>query len=293
MADRSLALRLRRLQVEARRLATGALAGAYRGRFRGSGIEFASVRPYVPGDDVRSIDWNVTARSGMPYVKEFVEERERVALLLVDGSNSMHFGSGQNKAETLLEAAALLGFAAEVGGDRVGLLLHSDRLEAYHPPRRGLPHLLSILQCLATHRCRSPRTDLSHGLQLAARLVPRGSVVFLLSDFHDGGFDGAVALSTRRHDLVPVIVRDRRERDLPRCGIVALTDLETGEEVWVDTSRRGSRDALFRVASIHLQRARDTFRRVGIDWFELQTHQPVSSPIFDYFRRRRDGRRAR
>lgn len=280
--------RARRLAIRTRRLVDGLLAGHYHSVFKGSGVEFAEVREYVPGDDVRAIDWNVTARLGTPFVKRHVEERELTVLLLVDTSASGRFGSvSRLKAAVAAELAALLAASAVRNNDRVGLILFSDRVERFVPPSRDRHAVLRVLSDLLDAVPAGSRTDLVPALDRLEAVVRRRAVAFLLSDFQAPDYGGALRRAHRRHEIVPVCITDRRERALPEVGLLALRDLETGREVLVDTaSPRVRAEHAARWARAEAARRR-LFATLGIDAIEVDTAEDPVRPLLRFFRRRR------
>jgi uncharacterized protein (DUF58 family) len=278
---------LRRLQLRARRAVANLLGGEYHSVFKGTGLAFADVRAYQPGDDVRAIDWNVTARMGQPFLKRFVEERELTVLFAVDASGSLAAGTRrQPKREVVAELAALLAFAALHNNDRVGLLHCTDRVEIVVPPRKGARHaqrlLRDILFYQPTHRC----TGLRVALDALNRIHRKRAVVFLFSDFLDTGFEKALRLAGRRHDLVAVWVRDPLEDELPNVGLLELSDAETGEQVLVDTGSTAVRSSYVTHRRGRQDDLRRLFRGAGVDTIEVSTAGGHLDALVAFFRRR-------
>src|SRR5438067_8267692 len=237
MLTREVMRQVRRLQLRARRAVEDPLGGAYRSVFKGSGIAFEEVREYQPGDDIRSIDWNVTARMGHPFVKRFVEERELTVILFIDASASLAFGTAdQSKREVVSEIAALLTLCAAGNNDKIGLILATDRVEKFVPPRKGARHALRVIRDLFVFRPEHAGTDLRAGLNFLNRVTRRRVLLFLFSDFLDQGYDKALQRTGHRHDVVAVTVSDPRERELPAIGLLEVQDAETGDRLVVDTS---------------------------------------------------------
>jgi uncharacterized protein (DUF58 family) len=237
--------KIKSIQIRTQRLVNDAFAGEYESAFRGRGMEFEEVREYQPGDDIRHIDWNVTARMGLPFVKTYREERELTVMLMVDVSSSGAFGSGTKlKNEVAAEIAALLAYTAIKSNDRVGLIIFSDRIEHFIPPKKGRSHVWRVIRDILTFRTPRRRTDLQQALEYMEKVLSGRVVVFVISDFLDEGYEDALRLSARRHDLTAVVVRDRREEELPRIGLIELEDAETGETILVDTSDRNVTDGL-------------------------------------------------
>jgi uncharacterized protein (DUF58 family) len=280
--------RVRRLEIRARHLVEDVFAGQSESVFKGRGVEFAEVRPYVVGDEVRDIDWNVTARFGSPYVKRFVEERELTVVLLVDASGSLEFGSqSHSKRELAAELASLLAFAGLKNSARVGLVLFSDRLELFVPPRRGRSQVLRVVRELLTRPLSGTGTDWAAGLEFANRVLRRHAVLFVLSDFLAPVDQRLFRITARRHELVCLWIEDPREQELPAVGWVMFEDLESGRLRAIDTRDRRAR-AAFRAARAEArERARLALRRVGADHIELSTAHSYLPPLLRYFAERR------
>lgn len=294
MIPKDLVKKLRKIEIFTSRLANDQLAGSYHSVFKGRGMTFAEVRQYQPGDDVRFIDWNVSARMNDAYVKVFTEEREMTVMLLVDLSASEKFGSvGRPKIEAVAEVAALLAFSAIKNNDRVGLVLFTDRIERFVPPKKGRGHVMRVVTEILNAQPEGEGTDVRKALDLLGSLSKRRSVAFCISDFIDDGFEKALRVASKRHDLIPVQVVDPREEELPDVGIALVEDLETGELVEVDTSDPRVRDAFAR--SVHTQRARreQLFRRLRVDHVTVKTDGDYVRPIADLFRRRQKRMAAR
>src|SRR5437867_2442936 len=267
--------RIRRIEIRTNRLVNESLAGEYHSVFKGRGMEFDEVREYTPGDDVRTIDWNVTSRMGHPYVKKYVEERELTVMLLVDVSASGDFGTiTRTKREVAAEVCALLAFSAIRNNDRVGLLIFSDREERYLPPRKGRNHVLRVIREVLTADPKGKGTDLTMALESLIQGVRRRSVAFVVSDFLDVGFDRALRIANRKHDLVAIALSDPRELELPAVGILELEDAETGRSILVDTWDRRIRKRFVAGTLERLEARRELFRRNSIESIELTTHLP-------------------
>jgi uncharacterized protein (DUF58 family) len=284
---REIVKKLRKIEIHTARLANDQLAGGYHSVFKGRGMAFSEVRQYQPGDDVRFIDWNVSARMNDTYVKVFVEEREMTVMLLVDLSASERFGSvAQAKTETLAEVAALLAFSAIKNNDRVGLILFTDRVERFVPPKKGAAHVMRVVAEILNARPERKGTDIRCALDLLGHLAKRRSVAFLISDFIADGYEHALRVASARHDLIPIQIADRREEELPDLGVVLMEDLETGELFEVDTSRTQAREAYgTRVAKTKAARER-LFRRLKLDHLTIHTDRPYVQPIANLFRLR-------
>ncbi len=286
---------VRRLEITTRRAVNDRLAGQYHSVFKGRGMAFDEVRLYQPGDDVRAIDWNVSARMHDVYVKVFTEERELTVMLLVDASASVGFGTRKkSKAEVAAELAALLAFSAVSNNDRVGLVLFTDQVEVFVPPKRGRKHVMRIVSQILAHRPRSRRTDIGAALTFLRRALHRRAIAFVVSDFLQppGGIGGApgygtpLLLAARRHDVVPIAVSDPMEDQLPRAGLVLVQDPESGEVAYVDTGSsavRAAYAAAFR--NLRLERER-LFGRLGLDHVELSDEGDYVKPLVGFFRTR-------
>ena len=275
------------MEIRTRRLVEESLAGSYHSVFRGRGMEFAEVREYVPGDDVRNIDWNVSARMGRPFVKKFTEERELTVVLMADVSGSERFGTGRaTKSEMSAEISALLAFSAIRNNDRVGLLLFSDRVEQFLPPRKGREHGLRVLRELLTVEPQGRGTRIASALEYLQRVVTKRAVVFLVSDFQDEAFERVLRVAAQKHDVVAVAVSDPREVALPAAGLLSVEDPETGDRVLIDSSNPRVRHAYAEQAEHRQALLRDTVRRTGVELLELSTGEPYELPLVHFFRER-------
>jgi uncharacterized protein (DUF58 family) len=295
-ASREILGRVRRIELRARGLVDSRFSGEYHSVFKGQGIEFAEVREYQPGDEVRTIDWNVTARLGHPYVKRYVEERELTILLVVDLSGSQQWGTrGRLKSELVAEVAATLALSATRNNDRVALLLVSDRVEWFVPPRKGRRHALRLIRDLLAVRPVGQGTDLAGALDYAGRLFRSRSVVFLFSDFILGegwdAFGKSLARTALRHDVVAVRLSDPGDRELPRVGLLTVRDPETGRQSVIDTGRSPRRREFTRLVEQEEGTARRMFQRNGVDEIALRTDESFTAPLLGFFRRRERRRR--
>ena len=281
--------RIRQVEIKARILADEALLGTYRSVFRGSGLEFEEVREYEPGDDIRSIDWNVTARMGMPYIKKFREDRELNILLAVDVSASSWFGSvDQSKRDLAAEVAALLAMTAMRSHDRVGLLRFAEGLQDWMPSRRGREHLLQVIRELLFAQPRRVRTEMTLAARFLTNITKKRSVVFLISDFLDVALvdDPAVRMLGRKHDVIALVLNDPRELELPNVGVVALEDAETGNIVHIDTGDRRLREEYASAARRRRTERRQTLARMKIDSVDLFTDRPFVPALMAMFNAR-------
>jgi len=290
MLPRELIKKIRRIEIVTARQAQNRLAGAYHSVFKGLGMAFSEVRQYQPGDDVRLIDWNVTARLQDPYIKLFVEEREMTVMLLVDASGSGAFGSReQAKREVAAELAALLAFSAIKNNDRIGLIIFTDRLEKFVPPKKGRKHVLALITEILTFQPRSRGTDLRVGLEFLGKVARRRSVAFLVSDFIVGGgpteYEKALRIAQRKHDLVPVTITDPMEEELPAVGYVYFEDVETGEVIAFDTAGPGRKRYTERIQKARVEREA-LFRRLSMDFVNVRTDQAYVGALIAFFRAR-------
>jgi uncharacterized protein (DUF58 family) len=266
---------IRNLEVRARVLADEMLLGTYRSVFRGSGLEFEEVREYEQGDDVRSIDWNVTARMGAPYIKKYREDRELAILLAVDVSSSTWFGSAhRSKRELAVEVGTLLAAVAMHNNDRVGLLLFSDRVERYLPPRSGREHLLRVIRELVSAEPRRARTGIADAVRFLRNVTKKHAVIFVLSDFLDVEFSAPLRRLAQKHDVIALTLNDPREVELPSIGVIALEDAETGDVELVDTSAAAVREMYGRTARERRIERRRVFARMAVDVADLSTDRP-------------------
>ncbi len=284
MLDRDTFARIRRIQIRTKVILESGIGGAYHAVFKGRGMEFAEVREYEAGDDARTIDWNVTARMGAPFVKKFVEERDLTLLLLVDVSGSQAFGSRfLLKRDYAAELAAVLAFSAVANHDRVGAVLFSDRIEGYVAPGRGRDHALRIVRDLLALAPRGKGTDLEGALRFAQRVMKRRGIVAVISDFQDRAYERALGVLRRRHDVIALHLLDPRESEFPDVGLVALVDPETGERVVVDASRP---DVRRRLAATALMETRPAFKRTRVDALTLSTAESYEKPLSAFFKAR-------
>ena len=285
---------VRRLELRMRRLVNSRFAGEYRSVFKGQGMEFSEVREYQPGDEVRSIDWNVTARLQKPYVKRYVEERELTVLLLIDCSASSHFGTKMRfKDDVALEVAAVIGLSALRNNDRVGVVAFTDRVEHAVPPRKGRRHGLRLLRDLLALRPIGRKTDVTLACEQAARHLTHRSLVFVISDFRDVGAESALLRLAARHEVVVVTVDDPVEQRLPAAGVLVLADPETGERIEIDSGDAAFR-ARYAAAAATAESERDAmFSRSGVTAIALTTDAGIVEPLLEFFRRARPSRRHR
>lgn len=282
--------KIRRLELRTRRLVESSFAGQYQSVFKGRGMNFEEVRPYSPGDEIRSIDWNVTARTGEPYIKKFTEEREMTVMILLDVSASGNFGSvEESKREMAAEIAAILAFSAIHNNDKVGLLLFSDRVELFIPPKKGRHHILRLIREMLYFEPVGRGTDLSGALEYLNKVVTRRSLLFVVSDFLAPDFSRPLTVTAKRHDTVALRIVDPAEENLLDVGVVLLEDPETGEQIEVDTSRRSISRSYAKHAEDRLRDLGRLFGARGIDLLELHTDRDYLPVLRGFFERR--GRR--
>ncbi len=287
MLPREVIRQIRRLQLRARRAVEDLLGGEYRSVFKGTGIAFEEVREYQPGDDIRAIDWNVTARIGHPFVKRFIEERELTLLLAVDCSGSNQFGTKlQQKREVAAELAAVLAFSAISNNDRVGLVQFTDRVERFVPPRKGTRHVLRLIRDVLFYQPEHRGTSLREGLDYLNRVLHRRTIVFLLSDFLDEGFEKSFKRTGRRHDLIALRITDPREEELPSVGLLELEDAETGDRLLLDTGSRAVREAYAAAAAARRAALRELCHSAHVDLIEVSTDGGHLDALIRFFRLR-------
>ena len=278
---------VRRIEIRTRRLVNDVFSGEYHSVFKGRGMEFAEVREYIPGDDIRTIDWNVTARLGHPYVKQFMEERELTVILLVDLSASGDFGTrGRLKASLAAEVAAVLAFSAVQNNDKVGLILFTDRVEQTVPTRKGKRHVLRVIREILYFKPKGRGTNIGAALEHLARVQKRKAVVFVISDFQAKGYESALKLVARRHDLIAVRIMDPHERELPSIGLVTVEDPETGRRALVDTSDRKVRESFARSSAERDVAFRNALKGARTEAIDLDTDRPYTLPLVEFFARR-------
>jgi len=287
MIPREILKQVRRIEIRTRGLVNEVFSGEYHSVFKGRGMSFAEVREYQYGDDIRNIDWNVTARSGAPFVKVYEEERELTVMLVVDVSASGEFGTRERmKGELAVEICGLLAFSAIKNNDKVGLIIFSDRIEKFVPPRKSRRHVLRVLRELLYHEPEGHGTDITAALEYLAHVQRKKAVTFLVSDFQDDGYEKALAVAGRRHDLIAVRLGDRRERELPPLGYLELEDPESGERVVVNTSDPRFRETFTQRVEEARTRQDQALRRSKVDVIDIDTGQPYVRPLMRFFQAR-------
>lgn len=287
MIPREVMQNIRRIQINTTHVVDDLLTGGWHSAFKGRGIEFEEVRPYQVGDDVRTIDWNVTARAGEPFVKLFREEREMSVMMLVDLSSSQDFGTHhQTKRQLVTEVGATLAFSAIKNNDKIGLTLFTDQIEKALPPRKGTRHVLRLIRELLYCQPVGRGTDIAAALDHLGRTAGRRSVVFLVSDFQDDGFQRTLRVTRRKHDVIPIVVGDRREQELPNVGLLRLRDPESGRMISIDTSSSRHRRAFAEMMAARTLATDAMFRRMRMEPIRLFTGEDYARPLQAFFRRR-------
>jgi uncharacterized protein (DUF58 family) len=293
MLPKELLKKIRAIEIRTRRVVTETLAGQYHSVFKGRGMTFDEVRQYQAGDEIRVIDWNVTARMNDAYVKVFVEERELTVMLLVDLSASNDFGTrDKTKAEQAAELAALLAFSAIGNNDRVGLILFTDRIERFVPPKKGRKHVLRIISDVLTFQPKGKATDIGKGLEYLNQVTKRKAVVFLLSDFLADGFEKPLRIAARKHDLIAISLRDRLESKLPALGMTLIEDPETGERMYVDLADPSVRRAFEAEMAAEREAQKRLFSKLDMDQIDVTAGEEYIKPLVAFFRARSKRRAA-
>lgn len=287
MISKEILKKIRKLEIHTKGLVNNIFSGEYQTAFKGRGMEFSEVRAYTFGDDVRQIDWNVTARSSEPYIKVFEEEREQSLMLCVDISPSGFFGShSQTKMELAIEICAVLAFSAINNGDKVGLVLFSDQIEKVVPPKKGRTHVLRLIRELFTTEPQGKSTSIAEALSYVNRLLTRRTILVLASDFQDQNFEKQHRITSRKHDLVNLVINDKLEEDLPDIGIVPLRDAESGKEALVDTSSKRVREAYKKRVEERKKSLKEYFMRNKMDSIDVYTNESYIQPLINFFQRR-------
>jgi uncharacterized protein (DUF58 family) len=277
--------KVRLVELRGRKTVGGLVSGAYRTAFKGQGIEFLEVREYVPGDDTRSIDWNVTARMGRPHLKRFAEEREETVMLVVDGSSSNRFGSGRvSKSEAVAEVYAVLALAAIQNNDRTGLIVFTGEVELYVPPRRSESHVRRLIREILAFKPREQGTNIARALDFLGKARRRRSLVFLISDFLDGGFEAQLKASAKQHDLEAISVFDAREERLPDCGLIELEDAESGVRWLMDSGSAAVRETYERSSRERTERLQEVFRNAGVDHLRVEAGADYFPSLVEFLR---------
>lgn len=292
MIPKEILQQIRRIQITTSRMVTNVFAGQYQSVFKGRGMEFDEVRQYQPGDDIQSIDWNVTARVGTPYIKKFVEERELTVMLLLDMSQSCYFGTvNKLKRHLAAEICSVLAFSAIQNNDKVGLIAFTDRIEKYIPPRKGLHHVLRIIREALYFKPDGKGTDIPLALEYLSNVVRRKSVAFILSDFYDHGFEIPLSIVNKRHDVTAITITDPREISLPDIGMIQFDDAETGEQFLIDTSNAMHKAEFKKKSQNAANKLKKTFNRINVDSISIRSDIPYAKSLFKFFKMRERRRR--
>jgi len=287
MIPKEIAKKIRAIEIYTKKAVNDILAGEYESVFKGHGMEFDEVREYQPGDDVRTIDWNVTARTGRPFVKRFREERELTVIFLVDLSASGSFGSvRQLKNEVAAEVCALLAFAATRNNDKVGLIVFTDHVEMFIPPEKGTRHVLRVIREILSFQPRRTKTDIGRALDYLGRVLSRRAVVFLISDFQAEGYERSLRVNSRRHDMIAVTINDPRELSMPDVGLLEIEDAETGEHVLIDTGSPAVRMEYERLSTQGSAGLAEFFRSISVDLIDIGTGRDTIRDLMRFFRNR-------
>ncbi|MBZ0198317.1 MAG: DUF58 domain-containing protein [Ignavibacteriaceae bacterium] len=287
MLTREILKQVRQIELRTRGLVNHVFSGEYHSVFKGRGMEFSEVREYQFGDDIRNIDWNVTARFGHPFIKIFEEERELTVMLLIDLSGSLIFGSVEKtKQQVAAEISAILAFSAMKNNDKVGMILFTDKIEKFVPPRKGKTHVLRIIRDVLSFEPAGKTTNIKGALEYLNNAIKKRSIVFLLSDFMDDGYSRILRIIGKKHDLVGVVLNDEREEKLPRIGLVKFIDAETGNQRWIDTSDSRVQRQLRKIKNEKLEKRKSLFVSSRLDSIEVQTGQDYVKPLVQFFKMR-------
>lgn len=287
MLPKEIIRKVRRIEIRTKKLVNDVFSGEYHSIFKGRGMEFEEVREYQPGDDIRIIDWNVTARYGYPFVKKFTEERELTVMLLVDASSSGEFGTAQRmKGEIAAELCSVLAFSAIKNNDRVGMIIFTDKIEKYIPPKKGSSHVLRLIREVLYFKPEDQRTDINCALEFLGRIIKRRCVVFLVSDFLNTGFEKMLSIANKRHDVIAIKIVDPREIELPNVGFIELEDTETGEQILIDTKNPEVRKNFSEYASREQNNLNTTFRSIDLDNIQILTDRSYVEPLMAFFKAR-------
>lgn len=287
MNKNALLQKVQSIQITTSRLVNDILGGEYHSTFKGQGIEFDAVRDYEPGDDIRRIDWKVTARMGKPFIKTFVEERELTVMLMVDASHSGLFGSVDKlKSEYAVELCAVLAFSAIKNNDKVGLIIFTDTVEKYMPPKKGKTHVLSLINDLLSFQPKNKGTDIDAALHFLNSVHKRKCVSFLISDFLDTNFERSLQIANKRHDVVAITISDKRETDIPEIGLIEFEDAETGQRIRIDSSNRHVQNKFKHVAQKAYLDRESLFKRVDVDVIYTETGVSYVKPLIQFFKKR-------
>ncbi len=286
MTTEEILKKVRKIEIKTRVLTNEIFAGQYHSAFKGRGMTFSEVREYVYGDDVRTIDWNVTARFNHPYVKIFEEERELTALLMIDVSGSQEFGTFRHKREYIAELAGVLAFSAIENNDKIGVVFFSNEVEKFIPPKKGRRHTLRIIREILGYEPKNRQTQISEALKFLTNAIKKKAIVFMISDFLTNDFEKSLIIASRKHDIIALRVNDKREFQLPDVGLINMIDAETGEQIWVDTASKKVRKTLENWMQQKTEQVQTTFKKAGIDYVQLFTDTDYIKPLIQLFKKR-------
>ena len=276
--------KVRLLEIKTRHIVNNIFGGEYHSAFKGMGMEFAEVREYYPGDDIRAIDWNVTARTGKPFIKKYDEERELTVMLIVDVSASGFFGTGESlKSDIMIELASILSFSAIKNNDKVGLLLFSDKIEEFIPPKKGKSHVLRVIREMIYHKAKDRKTDISIALEHIQKVLKRKSIIFLLSDFWDDSYQQTMKLINKKHDLINIQILDKAEIAIPKLGMVKFHDAETQKSAWIDTNNKQVQNISTKYIQNKNKVIKEFCKRNKIDFISIDTAEGYLNPLEQFF----------
>lgn len=287
MISKELLKQVRQIEIRTKGLVNQVFSGEYHSVFKGRGMEFSEVREYNFGDDIRNIDWNVTARFGHPYIKIFEEERELTVILLVDLSGSLAFGTiDKTKQQIAAELSAILSFSALKNNDKVGLILFTDKIERFIPPRKGRKHVLRIIRELLSFKPEGKGTNIKAALEYMNHAIKKKSIIFLISDFMDEGYEKILRIVGKKHDLIGIVINDQREKSIPKMGLVKFTDAETGNERWIDTSSKKVQNWIKQYYARLIAERKSLFLSSRLDSIEIKTGENYITPLVNFFKLR-------
>jgi len=276
--------KVRLIEIKTRHIVNNIFGGEYHSAFKGMGMEFAEVREYYPGDDIRAIDWNVTARTGKPFIKKYDEERELTVMLIVDVSASGFFGTGDSlKSDIMIELASILSFSAIKNNDKVGLLLFSDKIEQYIPPKKGKSHVLRVIREMIYHKAKDRKTDISIALEHIQKVLKRKSIIFLLSDFWDDSYQQTMKLINKKHDLINIQILDKAEIAIPKLGMVKFHDAETQKSAWIDTNNKQVQNISTKYIQNKNKVIKEFCKKNKIDFISIDTGEGYLNPLEQFF----------
>jgi uncharacterized protein (DUF58 family) len=287
MISKDILKKVKKIEIRTRKIVNNIFSGEYHSVFKGRGMEFDEVREYTFGDEIRTIDWNVTARMNKPYIKKFVEERELTVMILFDASKSGNFGtSKQLKSEIGIEISSLLAFSAIKNNDKVGLIIFTDKIEKYIPPKKGKKHVLRVIRELLSFEPEDNATNINCALEYLNKVIKRKATVFLVSDFLNKNYEKALQIANKKHDLVSIVLKDEKEEKLPNLGFIEFEDAETGEQILIDTYSNEVRDLFFKSASIDNLNREKMFRKLKVDHIDILTNKSYVKPLINFFNER-------